>query len=66
MLSRDSPKLKISIKLVQPIAQRAHFYRCSIVHWQTLLDKKVDDFKVNTDGTKSQPIESLTSSLKSQ
>ena len=71
-MSRDSAELKISIEsyanqLLQAIAERAHVYRHSIVCWRTLLDKKVeDDFKVNTDGTKSQPIDSPTSSLKSQ
>ena len=47
---RDSAELKISVELVQPIAQRAHVYRRSIVRWRTLLDKKVeDDFKISTD-----------------
>ena len=51
---RDSAELKISNelvpRLVQPIIERAHVYRPSIVRWRTLLDKKVeDDFKISTD-----------------
>ena len=41
--------------------------RRSIVCWRTLLHRRVEDeFKFHIDGTKYQPIESSTSSLKSQ
>ena len=52
---------------VQSFAEGAHVYRRSIVRRRTFLDKKVeDDFKVNADRTKSQPIELPASNLKSQ
>ena len=59
---RDSAELKISIELVQPIAERAHVYRRSIVHWRTLLDKKVeDDFKNLNRSSHQHPVSSPNS-----
>ena len=59
---RDSAELKISIELVQPIAERAHVYRRSIVRWRTLLDKKVeDDFKNLNRSSHQHPVSSPNS-----
>ena len=59
---RDSAELKISTKLVQSTAERAHIYRRSIVHWRTLLDKKVeDDFKNLHRSSHQHPVSSPNS-----